>query len=78
MKSLAELFIIPLQDIYSTFMIRDSCQKLGVGLFALFKSKYHGLDVCYTGGSLNLLESIINLLGGSHLLFHFLTHEVVP
>jgi len=77
-ESFAQLFIVSLKNINSTLVIRNCCQKLSVCLFTLFKSEYHGLNICHSSGSLDLLESIINLLRCSHFFFHFLTHKVVP
>ena len=78
MESFAELLVISLEHIHPTFMVRDCGKELSVCLLTLLESKHHGLDISHTSCCLNLLKSIVDLLRGSHLLFHFLSHEVVP
>lgn len=78
MKSGSKLVVVLLQFISFSLTLADINEEMGVGLLSSKELLDHLLNICDTGGSLDGLESLIDLSRVSHLLLHLLSHEGIP
>ena len=78
MESLAQLFVVSLEDVNPGFTARNCDEQLRVSLLSLLESPDHSLDIGDSSCCLDLLEGVIHLLRRAHLFLHLLSHKVVP
>ena len=74
----SQLIIISLKLLDLSLRVVDINEQMRVGLFTGKELLYHLLNISDTGLGLNSLESIVNLLTGSHFVLHLLSEEDIP
>ena len=78
MKLGSQLFVRLFKQINLGFRLAYSLEQGAVSLFTSKEFTDHFLDISHLGGSLDILEGLINLGGVAHFLLHAFTHVSVP
>lgn len=78
MEPVSEHLVVFLQDVDLLVTVVNILKQVGVGLLTGQEFLHKLLDVSYSSGRLDILESGVNLSRIRHLLLHLLPHESVP